>query len=540
MVRKLIQQVIRRLRGATSTVKSAPSVPEVQPKPTPAQVPESSRMNKPSGRRRGNAAEAPSISAAPSLDAAPSAVAWDPSMFQVPVAEGKTRFHDLNLPNEILHAIADLQFMYCTPIQAAILPHTLSGRDAFGQAQTGTGKTAAFLITIFTRLLREAPALPAKSGAPRALILAPTRELCLQIHKDARALGRYVPFSSLAVFGGMDYEKQRDQLRKERVDIVVATPGRLIDFKRRGDLDLRHVEILVIDEADRMLDMGFIPDVRTIVHSTPPKDRRQTLFFSATLTPDVRRLAAAWTRDPVTVEIAPEKVAVDTVEQVTFIVTSEQKFALLYNLLTRENARRVICFVNRRDEAETLLNRLRRYGLDAELLSGAVAQEKRIRTLERFRRGEFRVLVATDVAGRGIHVNGVTHVVNYNLPEDPEDYVHRIGRTGRAGASGTSINFADENESFHIPAIEKFIGKTLSCTHPEDDWLVLPPPPEQTAERSDRERKRAAAGQGDDSGGPPRRRRRRAGRGRGRLAPRKFDEAPADAPRPPPAPDIPV
>lgn len=479
MVRTLIQRVIRRLRGVTNPQK-APSLPVSNQAPRspvkPAPPEEFKPKRKPKASPDGSSSRGKTAPSAIPPELA--AQAWDPASFQVPAAEGKTRFHDLNLPLEILRAIADVQFLYCTPIQAGILPHTLDGRDAFGQAQTGTGKTAAFLITIFTRLLRNPLATPSKPGAPRALVLAPTRELCLQIHKDALALGKYTGFKLLAVFGGMDYDKQKEQLRSGRVDVVVATPGRLIDFKRRGDIDLSHVEILVIDEADRMLDMGFIPDVRTIVHATPHKDRRQTLFFSATLTSEVRRLASSWTKDPVTVEIAPDKVAVDTVEQVTFIVTREQKFALLYNILTREQARRVICFVNRRDNAEKLLNRLREYGIDAALLSGAVPQEKRLKTLERFRRGEFRVLVATDVAGRGIHVDGVTHVVNYDLPEDPEDYVHRIGRTGRAGASGTSISFADEYDSFQIPEIEKFIGKTLSCTHPEDDWLVLPPRPE--------------------------------------------------------------
>lgn len=475
-------------------------------------------------------------------------------MFQVPPAEGKIRFQDLDLPVEILHAVADLQFLYCTPIQAAILPHTLKGRDAFGQAQTGTGKTAAFLITIFSHLLRQPETQPRKSGAPRALILAPTRELCVQIYKDALALGRYTPFRAIAVYGGMEYEKQRQILRNSRTDLIAATPGRLLDFKRRGDLDLKGVEILVIDEADRMLDMGFIPDVRNIVHATPPKEKRQTLFFSATLNSEVRRLAAAWTCDPVTVEIEPEKVAVDTVQQVIFIVTREQKFALLYNLLTRENAQRVICFVNRRDDAEDLLKRLSEYRINAALLSGAVDQGRRLKTLEKFRKGQVRVLVATDVAGRGLHVEGVTHVINYNLPEDPEDYVHRIGRTGRAGASGTSISFADEFDSFHIPDIEKFIGRSLSCTHPEDDWLTLPPPPAPaTTGAGDAvaaamlPSARTTPGPRADAPGKNRKRsRRRSRRGSGRGRPPREKPLPYDsAPPATPAdasqkPDIPV
>lgn len=411
---------------------------------------------------------------------------WDPNSFQVPVEEGKSRFQDLGLPDEILHGIADLGFTYCTPIQAGILPETLKGRDALGQAQTGTGKTAAFLITIFNHILRNPDKQARKPGHPRALILAPTRELCIQIHKDAVALGKHTGINTIAVYGGMDYEKQKRQLHDQRVDIIAATPGRLIDFKRHRDVELKNVEVLVLDEADRMLDMGFIPDVRMIVHSTPHKDQRQTLFFSATFNDDVRRLATSWTRDPASVMVAPENVAVDTVEQVVFIVTSDQKFALLYNLLQREGTQRVICFVNRRDNAERLLDKLRRYNVNCALLSGAVPQEKRVKTLERFRAGEIRVMVATDVAGRGIHVDDVSHVVNYNLPEDPEDYVHRIGRTGRAGASGTSISFADEEDSFQIPDIEQFIGRPLTCSYPEEAWLTLPPPPPGAPEETRR------------------------------------------------------
>ena len=442
---------------------------------------------------------------------------WDISKFAVPAVEGKTRFQDLDLPSEIMHAIADLEFQYCTPIQTQVLPHTLKGRDAFGKAQTGTGKTAAFLITIINHFLTNPGRADRKPGTPRALILAPTRELCLQIHKDATALMPYSGLAVAAVFGGMDYEKQKRQLRGQIIDIVAATPGRLLDFKKRGDLDLSQVEILVIDEADRMLDMGFIPDVRTIVHSTPPKDRRQTLFFSATLTDDVQRLAAQWTRDPVSIEIEPDQVATDTVNQMVYIVTTDQKFALLYNILQRENVQRVIVFVNRRDHAEQLLARLNAYQINCAMLSGAVPQEKRVRVLEQFREGKIRVMVATDVAGRGIHVDDVSHVVNFNLPFDAEDYVHRIGRTGRAGNLGTSVSFADEDDSFYIPAIEKYLGNALACTHPEDEWLVLPPPPAGNVDPGPS--RRSTMRPGGFRGGP--RRGGRPGGGRGGRPPRR-------------------
>jgi ATP-dependent RNA helicase RhlB len=299
----------------------------------------------------------------------------------------------------------------------------------------------------------------------------------MQIHKDAEGLGKHSGLRSVAIFGGMDFEKQRRELRGQHIDLVVATPGRLLDFKRKGDLHLNHVEVLIIDEGDRMLDMGFIPDVRSIIVSTPPKTHRQTLLFSATLTDDVRRLASSWTRDPITIDIEPEQVAVDTVNQIVYIVTLQQKWALFYNILQRENPERVMVFGNRRDEVERLCDRLKRMGINCALLSGAVPQQKRMRVLEDFREGKIRVLVATDVAGRGLHVEGVSHVVNYNLPLDPEDYVHRIGRTGRAGASGISISFADEDDAFHVPDIEKFIGRPLPCTTPDDEWLVPPPEP---------------------------------------------------------------
>ena len=444
---------------------------------------------------------------------------WEAAQFVVEPSEGKTRFQDLGLPPEIMHAIADLGFKYCTPIQAQVLPHTLRGRDAFGKAQTGTGKTAAFLITMLNHFIKHPPREGRKPGTPRALILAPTRELCIQIHKDAAALMPYTGLHAVAVFGGMDYEKQKRQLRGQLIDIIAATPGRLLDFKKRGDLDLREVEILVIDEADRMLDMGFIPDVRTIVHSTPNKEHRQTLFFSATMTPEVQRLAAQWTRDPISIEIEPEQVATDTVDQKVFIVTTDQKFALLYNLLQRPDTQRVIVFVNRRDHAVQLLARLKAYQVNGALLSGAVPQEKRLRVLEQFREGHIRVMVATDVAGRGIHVENVSHVVNYNLPFDAEDYVHRIGRTGRAGALGTSISFADEDDSFYIPAIEKYLGRPLACTHPEDEWLHLPPPPAGHVDPGPQVRsQRRPMGR---HGGPRRRGRPGGGRGGSGAYPRR-------------------
>jgi len=438
---------------------------------------------------------------------------WDVSQFKVPPAESKTRFHDFDLPDPLLHAISDLGFKYCTPIQAEILPSSLSGKDASGRAQTGTGKTAAFLITVITRMLNNPIQGNRKPGTPRILVLAPTRELVLQISEEARHFSKYTDLQIISVFGGMDYEKQRKQLSTGPVDIVVATPGRLLDFQRRRDITLKKIEVLIIDEADRMLDMGFIPDVRKIIYSTPPKDKRQTLLFSATLTGEIIRLASQWTRNSVTIEIEPEQIAVETVDQVVYIVTSIDKFALLFNIIHRQDLKRVLIFCNRRDEVRRLEKMLTRYGINCSMLSGDIPQKKRIRRLEMFKAGKIRVLVATDVAGRGIHIEGMDHVINFMLPHDPEDYVHRIGRTGRAGATGTSISFADEKDAFYLPAIEAFIEQKLSCIEPKEEWLTMPKPvPERKKRRPRRTRTSAPIAQGKSRPRPRKRPPRRSGK----------------------------
>lgn len=402
---------------------------------------------------------------------------WQVSQFTVEPVDGKSRFHDFDLPGRVMHAVFDLKFKYCTPIQSEVLSSTLAGRDVLGQAQTGTGKTAAFLITVISRMLRHPVGKKRKPGTPRTLILAPTRELVMQIADEAKDLSKYCNLKTVSVFGGMDYEKQRRRLSSKEVDIVVATPGRLLDFKRKGEVNLGKIETLIIDEADRMLDMGFIPDVRQIIYSTPPKAKRQTLLFSATLTEDVTRLVSQWTTNPLKVEIEPEQIAVDTVKQVVYIVTTRQKSALLYNIITKQKLKRVLIFCNRRDETSKLTDFLLRYKINCDMLSGAIRQTKRVKILEKFKAGKVQVLVATDVAGRGIHIEGMSHVINYTLPHDPENYVHRIGRTGRAGESGTSISFACEEDSFYLPDIEKFIGRPLSCQQPDEKMLKLPPLP---------------------------------------------------------------
>ncbi|AZL67103.1 MULTISPECIES: ATP-dependent RNA helicase RhlB [Pseudomonas] len=401
----------------------------------------------------------------------PQASLWKPEDFVVEPQEGKTRFHDFKLSNELMHAIHDLGFPYCTPIQAGVLGYTLRGQDAIGRAQTGTGKTAAFLISIISQLQQTPPPKERYMGEPRALIIAPTRELVVQIAKDAVALTKYSGLNVMSFVGGMDFDKQLKALEARHCDILVATPGRLLDFQQRGEVHLDMVEVMVLDEADRMLDMGFIPQVRQIIRQTPPKSERQTLLFSATFTDDVMNLAKQWTTNPAIVEIEPENVASETVEQHVYAVAGSDKYKLLYNLVTQHKWERVMVFANRKDEVRRIEEKLVRDGINAAQLSGDVPQHKRIRTLENFREGRITVLVATDVAGRGIHIDGISHVINFTLPEDPDDYVHRIGRTGRAGAEGVSISFAGEDDSYQLPAIEELLGRKIKCEMPPDELL---------------------------------------------------------------------
>lgn len=387
-------------------------------------------------------------------------------------ADTKVKFKEFNLPEPLLKAFDDLGFEYCTPIQAKSLRVTLDGHDVTGRAQTGTGKTAAFLTAIISDQLRNPITEERYVGEPRALIIAPTRELVMQIADDARTLTKYTDLKVVTLVGGIDYQKQQDQLDKGIVDIVAATPGRLLDFVRNRNIDLSCIEFLVLDEADRMLDMGFIPQVRQVIAATPKKDCRQTMLFSATFTEDIMELADRWAVDPIRVEVEPEKVTTDTVDQKVYLVTAEEKFRLLYNLILKDAGDRVIVFANRRDQVRKLADNLHRSGLEVGMLSGEVAQPKRVRTLEEFKTGKIQVLVATDVAGRGLHIDDISHVVNYTLPEEAEDYVHRIGRTGRAGTTGTSISFACEDDSFLLPEIEEKINMKLKCEYPAETLLA--------------------------------------------------------------------
>ncbi len=408
---------------------------------------------------------------------APKPKRWEVKDFKVPKEEGKVRFHDLRLSRSLMHAIADLDFKYCTPIQAQILSKTLAGKDAIGQAQTGTGKTAAFLVSAFNIILKKRLEEKRSKGSPRVLILAPTRELVVQIADDANKLAKYTNLKIQTIIGGMHYQKQLNTLKNNYIDVLVATPGRLLDFQRQKAVHLNKVEILILDEADRMLDMGFMKDVRTIVRSTPFKDKRQTLFFSATMSDDIKRIADSWTNEPEFVSVQPDQVEVDSVTQYLYLVSNDEKFNLLFNLFNEKNIDKAIIFCNRKDEANRLVKKLFTRGISCVLMTGDLDQKKRFKTLDSIKNGDFRVLIATDVAGRGIHIDGVSHVVNYSLPQNPEDYVHRIGRTGRAGATGISISFASEDDSFQIPNIEEYLGHKLECSHPDEELLKDAPAP---------------------------------------------------------------
>ena len=498
----------------------------------------------PRARRRGGAPQKLGPARAgrgQSQPAAPKQPLRMPLLREVPPAEGKTRFTDLDIAKEVLCGVQDLQFEYCTPIQQQCLPQALAGRDVTGRAQTGTGKTAAFLASSLTYLLRH-PKENRTPGSCRVLVLAPTRELAIQIYKDAEVLGKYCGVNNLVVFGGMGYHEQRDALERP-IDILVGTPGRIIDYTRSGHMRLGEAEILVIDEADRMLDMGFIPDVRRIVGKLPPAGERQTMLFSATLTPEIVRLVEKWLVDPVMIESEPEQLVTELIDQKFIAVAAAEKLALLLWILRCDNASRVLVFCNRRDACQRLARQIGRYGVQCGLLSGDVPQEKRLKILERFRSGATPVIVATDVAARGIHVDSVSHVVNYDMPYESDDYVHRIGRTGRAGETGKSIGFVCEYGAHMIPALEKLLGHPIACEYPTEEMITLPPPPAQPEPPREPAMQPAApgpeappapraAGQSTPRLGPdgkPRRRRRRGGRRHSRRG-RGGEKSPLPAP----------
>jgi len=392
------------------------------------------------------------------------------------ITESETiEFASLPIPEPVLQGIRDAGFTECTPIQAKTLPISLSGKDVAGQAQTGTGKTAAFLISTFARLLTHEP-MPQKGKqwvAPRSLIIAPTRELALQIERDALLLGKHCGLKILCVYGGVDYDKQKEAIEKG-IDILIATPGRLIDYYKQKLFSLKGVEVLVIDEADRLFDMGFIVDVRYILRNISPYQKRQSMLFSATLNFRVMELCYEHMNEPVPIKIEPETVVVEKIKQVLYHVGKNEKLKLLLGLLKSETPGKTLIFTNMKSTAERLELQLKYNDYNAQQISGDLPQKKRIKVLEQFTEGDIDILIATDVASRGLHVDDITHVINYDVPQDPEDYIHRIGRTARAGRDGDAITFACEDYAEHLMAIEDTLKKKIPVDWP-DEALFLEP-----------------------------------------------------------------
>ncbi|HAM51271.1 MAG TPA: RNA helicase [Nitrospiraceae bacterium] len=378
-------------------------------------------------------------------------------------------FEELGIPEQVLKGIAAAGFIECTPVQALTLPKALMGRDIAVQAQTGTGKTAAFLIAIFSRMLTVRS--PGHSPWPRALIIAPTRELVVQIEAEAKLLGRHTGFRIIPVFGGIDYDKQRQEIR-DGVDVLIGTPGRLIDYLKRKVYSLAKTQFLVIDEADRMFDMGFISDLRFLLRRMSPYNKRQSMLFSATLSHRVLELSYEHMNLPERFIITPERVTVEKIEQEIYHIGRDEKFGLLLGVVRREPAGRYLIFCNTKAAVERLVLLLNANGFRSAAISGDLDQKKRLKVLSQFKEGTFPILVATDVASRGLHIDAVTHVINFDLPQDPADYVHRIGRTARAGARGRAISLASEECVQSLPEIEDFIRQKIPVAPVTDEMIV--------------------------------------------------------------------
>jgi ATP-dependent RNA helicase RhlB len=412
----------------------------------------------------------------------------------------------LNIPEPLKRGVAELGYTRCTPIQAQTLPVALAGRDVAGQAQTGTGKTAAFLIALFNRLLTDPGAPSRPVNAPRAIVIAPTRELAVQIHSDAEGIGKYTGLKLAIVFGGVDYEKQR-RILEQGVDVLIGTPGRIIDYFKQHVFDLKAIQVAVLDEADRMFDLGFIKDIRFILRRMPHPTHRLNMMFSATLSYRVLELAYEHMNNPELIRIEPDKMTVDRVRQILYFPSTEEKIPLLMGLLRRIDAHRTMVFVNTRRIAEVLERTLMANGFVAQALSGDVPQNKRLKMMRDFHNGDVAVLIATDVASRGLHIPDVSHVFNFDLPNDAEDYVHRIGRTARAGAEGDAISFACEESAISLHDIERYIGHQIprAAIGAIDLAHVTAPPPAQWRERAPRPGpSRGGRSGGSRSGGPQR------------------------------------
>jgi ATP-dependent RNA helicase RhlB len=442
-----------------------------------------------------------------------------------------TSFTSLNLPEPLQRGIIDAGFEYCTPIQAEALPLALEGKDVEGQAQTGTGKSAAFLLATLAHLLRHPPADNRKPTQPRAIILAPTRELAIQIHKDAEVLARHTDMKLVLVYGGTGYDSQREALQAG-VDILIGTPGRLIDYFKQHVFDLKAIQVMVLDEADRMFDLGFIKDIRFLFRRMPAPDKRLNMLFSATLSMRVNELAYEHMNNPTAVNVMPDKVTADRVKQVVYYTSNDEKIPLLVGLLRHMDPHRTLVFTNTKHMAEKVRGYLEGNDLRAEVLSGDVPQKKRQRLLQEFSEGALPVMIATDVAARGLHIPEVSHVFNFDLPQDPEDYVHRIGRTARAGASGDAISFACEDYSFSLPDIEVYIEHKIPSEPVSRELLAELRPPVRR-ERKPRDDKR---GHGRRGGKPGSRSARSHPREKGDRKPKPAADKPAKKKDSKPAP----
>jgi ATP-dependent RNA helicase RhlB len=364
-------------------------------------------------------------------------------------------FTELTLHPDLQRGITETDYVTCTPVQEQVLVNAFGGQDLYVQSQTGTGKTAAYLIVIFQRLLNEPPI-----HGKKALIMAPTRELAVQIEEEAKRIGAYLPFKIGSFYGGVGYGAQQKLLR-DNAQILVGTPGRVLDLNQSGQMNLMDTAFLVLDEADRMFDMGFYPDLRKLIKVVSPLDQRQTMLFSATLNAWVKNLALEYTKSPLEIAIEPESVTVQEVEQILYHVPSENKTKLLMGIMRREQPESAVIFCNTKRYVEILAKRLRLNGFECEFIIGDLPQSKRLKIIENIKAGVVRYLVATDVAARGLDIEGLSLVVNYDLPSEAENYVHRIGRTARAGNTGKAITLASEHDVYELPAIERYIGKKI-------------------------------------------------------------------------------
>ncbi|MDZ7645015.1 MAG: ATP-dependent RNA helicase RhlB [Woeseiaceae bacterium] len=405
------------------------------------------------------------------------------------------RFDTLDLHPDLHAGIRDAGFEFCTPIQANTLPLALKDHDVAGQAQTGTGKTAAFLIAAYHRLLNTPTAEKDGQVQPRVFILAPTRELAVQIANDAELLGKHCGFRIGLAYGGTDYEKQRNTIAAG-IDLLIGTPGRIIDYFKQGVFRLDQVQVAVLDEADRMFDLGFIKDIRYLLRRLPAPDKRLNMLFSATLSQRVMELAYEHMNEPELIRIEPDKITADRVRQAIFFPSNKEKMPLLVGLIREMGAGRIMVFVNTKREAERVQAYLQANDIDARAISGDVPQTKRLSMLKRFQSGELPVLIGTDVASRGLHIPDVQYVVNYDLPQDREDYVHRIGRTARAGAAGDAISFGCESYVVSLPDIEEYIGHKIPVAN--FDPALLPelkrPKPQPRKKRPDGKPQHASRG----------------------------------------------